>query len=92
MDWKHIGDHDPARHYLGMVKDEAELATLEEHVLACARCAGRADETLRRACKIASPIWTFACLSKLKRSRDWSKERGYEHTSSLTCSRSTDPL
>ena len=40
----HISDHDLERYYLGMVTDEAELAILEEHILACASCAERADE------------------------------------------------
>jgi hypothetical protein len=38
----HIIDHDLERYHLGMVKDEAELATLEEHLLACGTCADRA--------------------------------------------------
>ena len=29
MDSGHISDHDLERHYLGMITDEAELATLE---------------------------------------------------------------
>jgi len=29
----HISDHDLERYHLGMVKDEAELAALEEHYL-----------------------------------------------------------
>jgi hypothetical protein len=44
MGWNHITDHDLERYYLGMVKDEAELAGLEEHILACPPCAERADE------------------------------------------------
>jgi hypothetical protein len=32
------------RYYLGIVKDESELAALEEHILACGSCARRADE------------------------------------------------
>ena len=43
MEWQHITDHDLERYYLGMVKDETELAALEEHVLACGSCAARAD-------------------------------------------------
>ena len=31
----HISDDDLERYYLGMVKDEAELAPFEEHLLAC---------------------------------------------------------
>ena len=44
MDWKHIPDHDLECYYLGMVVDETELASLEEHILACTACAGRAEE------------------------------------------------
>jgi hypothetical protein len=40
---KHILDHDLERYYLGMVKDEAELAELEEHLLACPDCLARAE-------------------------------------------------
>ena len=39
----HISDHDLERYYLGMVKDEAELASLEEHLLACPACVERAE-------------------------------------------------
>jgi hypothetical protein len=42
---KHICDHDLERYHLGMVKDESELAPLEEHLLACPKCAERADES-----------------------------------------------
>lgn len=45
MEWKHVTDHDLERYYLGMVNDETELVALEEHVLACACCARRAEET-----------------------------------------------
>lgn len=44
MEWKHLSDHDLERYYLGMVKDETELAALEEHILACGSCAERAVE------------------------------------------------
>jgi len=40
----HISDHDLERYHLGMVNDESELAPLEEHLLACAGCAERAEE------------------------------------------------
>jgi hypothetical protein len=55
MAWQHIGDEDLERYHLGMVKDEAELAPLEEHLLACAACVERAEkaaayvDTLRAA-------------------------------------------
>jgi hypothetical protein len=42
---EHISDHDLERYHLDMVKDEAELAPLEEHLLACAECVRRAEET-----------------------------------------------
>ena len=41
----HISDHDLERYYLGRVKDEVELASLEEHLLACPACAERAEST-----------------------------------------------
>jgi anti-sigma factor RsiW len=41
----HICDHDLERYYLGMVKDEAELASLEEHLLVCPACLERAEAT-----------------------------------------------
>ena len=44
MEWNHVTDHDLERYYLGMVKDKTEFAVLEEHILACASCAARADE------------------------------------------------
>jgi len=39
----HISDDDLERYYLGMVKEEAELASLEEHLLACPACVERAE-------------------------------------------------
>jgi hypothetical protein len=41
---KHISDHDLERYHLGMVLDDAELAPLEEHVLACPECAEQAED------------------------------------------------
>ena len=43
MSWIHISDHELERYYPGMVTADVELALLEEHVLACPSCAGRAD-------------------------------------------------
>jgi anti-sigma factor RsiW len=43
MKWIHISDDDLERYYLGMVTAEEELALLEEHLLACPSCAGRAE-------------------------------------------------
>ena len=45
MDWQHISDFDLERYYLGMVTEEAELAPLGEHHLACPPCVERAMET-----------------------------------------------
>jgi hypothetical protein len=46
MGMKHISDHDLERYYLGMVpKDSPEKAALEEHLLACAECVARAEES-----------------------------------------------
>jgi hypothetical protein len=42
---EHISNDDLERYLLGMVKDEAKLAQLEEHLLVCAACIERADET-----------------------------------------------
>jgi hypothetical protein len=39
----HIDDHDLERYHLGMVKNEAELAALEEHLLWCGVCIDRAE-------------------------------------------------
>jgi hypothetical protein len=41
----HISDHDLERYHLGMVRDEAELAPLEEHLLSCPICVERAAES-----------------------------------------------
>ena len=42
---EHISDHDLERFHLGIVKDEAELAPLEEHLLWCPKCVERAEES-----------------------------------------------
>ena len=42
---EHIFDHDLERYHLGMVKDEAELAAVEEHLLWCPICVDSADES-----------------------------------------------
>ena len=39
----HLPDHDLERYCLGMIADERELARIEEHLLACPECAGRAQ-------------------------------------------------
>jgi len=40
----HLDDHDLECYYLGMIVDEAELVSVNEHLLACAGCAERAEE------------------------------------------------
>lgn len=40
----HISGHDLERYFLGMVVEESELASLEEHILSCSDCALRAQE------------------------------------------------
>jgi len=42
---RHISDHDLDRYYLGMIREERELAVLEEHLLACSDCVARAQQT-----------------------------------------------
>ena len=41
----HLSYDDLERFILGMVTDEAELEPLEQHLLLCADCIDRADET-----------------------------------------------
>jgi hypothetical protein len=43
----HIDDHDLERYHLGMVKNEAELAVLEGHLLWCGACVYRAEAAAR---------------------------------------------
>jgi hypothetical protein len=40
----HIPEEELERYHLGMVRYEAELAVLEEHYLACSKCAQRIEE------------------------------------------------
>jgi predicted anti-sigma-YlaC factor YlaD len=49
MAWQHISDEDLERYHLGMVKAEAELAPIEEHLLACAACVERAGKAAEYA-------------------------------------------
>jgi hypothetical protein len=56
MAWQHITEEDLERFYLGMIKDEAELAPLEEHLLACQSCLERAEETQHRVDLIRAAI------------------------------------
>ena len=46
-DGSHISDDDLERYAMGAVKDEGELAALEEHLLVCGWCIGRAENTDR---------------------------------------------
>ena len=43
----HLSDDDLERYAMGAVKDEAELAAPEEHLLACSQCIERAEATDR---------------------------------------------
>lgn len=43
MGTNHISEHDLERFYLGMIVQEDELATIEEHLLACPECVARAE-------------------------------------------------
>jgi hypothetical protein len=40
----HISDDDLERYHLGMISEDAELAKIEEQILACAGCAERAEQ------------------------------------------------
>ena len=55
----HIDDHDLERYHLGMVKDEAELAALEEHLLSCGACVDRAEA----AAQYVDAVRAAACNS-----------------------------
>jgi hypothetical protein len=41
----HLSDTDLERYYLGMIPEGPELACLEEHLLICGECVGRAEAT-----------------------------------------------
>ena len=43
---EHLSDHDLERYHLGVIRQEAELAPVEEHLLACSGCATRAAEAV----------------------------------------------
>ena len=43
----HISDDDLERYHLGMVKDDAELATIEEHLLWCLPCVEAAMQAVQ---------------------------------------------
>lgn len=42
---EHISDDNLERYYLGMLLEGPELAAVEEHLLWCEECVGRAEET-----------------------------------------------
>jgi len=42
---EHLSDDDLERYYLGMIIDEVELARVEDHLLVCAECVLRAEES-----------------------------------------------
>ena len=54
----HISDHDLERYHLGMVKDEAELAALEEHLLWCGGCVDRVEA----AAQYVDTVRAAACI------------------------------
>jgi hypothetical protein len=73
MEWNHITDHDLERYYLGMIKDETELAPLEEHILACGWCAERAEQTQDYVDAIRVAALDLVDLKKTA-SADWFQE------------------
>ncbi len=46
-DGSHLSDDDLERYAMGAVKDEGELAALEEHLLVCGWCIERAEQSDR---------------------------------------------
>jgi hypothetical protein len=54
----HISDDDLERYAMGTVKDEAELAALEEHLLVCGPCIDRAENTDLASRLCAQPCGT----------------------------------
>ena len=55
---EHISVYDLERYLLGMVQDEAELASIEEHFLACSQCAELAEETAEDVDSLRAAIIT----------------------------------
>ena len=47
MEERHISAEDLERYYLGMVRVEADLARIEEHLLWCHKCLDRMEHTER---------------------------------------------
>ena len=58
----HISDDDLERYVMGAVKEEGELAALEEHLLVCGQCIERADEARQYIAtrNAARPRWAKA--------------------------------
>lgn len=54
----HISDHDLEPFHLGTVQDEAELATIEEHLLWCSHCIEAAVEAVQYVDTIRAGIIT----------------------------------
>ena len=52
----HISDHDLERFHLGMVKDEAELAMIEEHLLICSDCIDAAEQAAQYVDELRAAI------------------------------------
>jgi hypothetical protein len=52
----HISEHDLERFHLGMVKDEAELDVIEEHLLWCSRCIDAAEKAAQYVDTIRAAI------------------------------------
>ncbi len=43
MPWAHVTGEDLERYHLGMVREEGELSSFEEHLLACPECVKQAE-------------------------------------------------
>ena len=63
-DGGHIPEHDLERLILGTITDETELAPLEEHLLVCAECIDRAEQTRQYVSTMKEAL---ARLEKAKR-------------------------
>jgi hypothetical protein len=69
----HISDYDLERHHLGTIVDEAELAPLEEHLLACPVCVGRAEEAA-----VYTAVAVTAPSPEVKATPEESLEQSYQ--------------
>ncbi len=52
----HIACEDLERYHLGMVREESELAPIEEHLLVCPACRKRAEEVAEWVDAIKSAV------------------------------------